>query len=80
MQQIDKGYFVWSREEENYIKTTETLKVITPMQKIKLSELQSESIPIILQAVWCKRKGHVNHRIGTTPEQDKKIAQELDIW
>lgn len=77
---MNVGYFIWSEQENSYLSTDETLAINNYSKKIRLSEVQSSSIPNILQAIWCRKKGYVNHEIGVTEQHDKEIAEKLDVW
>ncbi|MCD5003650.1 hypothetical protein IV487_14390 [Enterococcus saccharolyticus] len=80
MKQIDSGYLVWEEDAENYVMTDDTLEVVHPLTYLKLSDLRKEQQASLLQAIWCKRKGFINRSIGESPETDKQIAKELNIW
>lgn len=80
MKQTNTGYLIWSEERESYLVTTTCKYPFEFLREISLSEIHVNSVPLILQAIWCKRKGYVNHRIGITKEEDQKIARELNVW
>jgi len=75
-----KGYFVWSEVQQNYVQTDSTMIKQFPLQKLQLSKINEDAIPILLQAIWCRRKGVVNGNIGICKEQDRQIAQQLKVW
>ncbi|EKD8217461.1 hypothetical protein ACHB4O_002423 [Listeria innocua] len=80
MYQENTGYFIWSEQEKTYLSTDQTLIINENSGKIRLSEVHSDSIPNILQAIWCRRNGSVNHEIGITKQRDEVIAKKLEVW
>lgn len=79
MNQLE-GYFIWLEPQQAYVKATKNLEIIQPLEKLRLSEINTEAVPTILQLIWCKQTGWMNHQIGKHREQDKQIAKELGIW
>uniref|UniRef100_UPI00403F5861 hypothetical protein n=1 Tax=Candidatus Enterococcus willemsii TaxID=1857215 RepID=UPI00403F5861 len=75
-----EGYFVWLEPQQTYVKATKNLEVIQPIEELRLSEVNTEAVVTILQLIWCKKTGWMNHQIGAHREQDKQIAKELGIW
>ncbi|MCF1656964.1 hypothetical protein LQF57_05020 [Tetragenococcus koreensis] len=76
----DKGYFLWREKEESYFQATDNCELYIPLRPIQLSQVDRETLPILLQTIWCKRNGYVNENIGVTYKQDRKIAEALNVW
>ncbi|MGX7195575.1 hypothetical protein [Enterococcus olivae] len=74
------GFFVWNEAQQNYVQTNPTVTATSVDQTLQLSKINEEAIPILLQAIWCRRKGAVNINIGISKEQDAQIAQQLNVW
>lgn len=71
--------YKWNEEIGNYCLWGNG-KFITPLEPIKLSEVDKESLAESLQMIYFQRTGKIDYGIGLSHEIDVKKAKELGCW
>jgi hypothetical protein len=71
--------YKWNDEVGNYC-LAKGVNFIVPLQPLKLSEVDKSDLAESLQAIYFKRTGRINAKIGLDYERDKALAKEMDCW